>query len=153
MFCLISAMGCGGESYGPTGTVDGKLTLEGNPLQSGTAVVFQHQEKGFLAYGQTDAEGNYRISSFNAGNLPVGRYSISIQPPPPKVDEASLDAHELIENPKLIEQTVVVVDFPERYRDTRKSKLEFEVNEGPNRCNLQLTGDTESKQVSARSRR
>ncbi len=41
--------------------------------------------KGFLAYGLTDAEGNFTITSWNEGNMPIGKYTVSVAPPEGKV--------------------------------------------------------------------
>lgn len=139
--CVIAIAGCSKETFGPTGTVDGQVLFNGSPLQPGTAVVFQHEEKGYLAFGQTDESGNYKISSWNNGNLPVGEYAVTIQPPKPAISEQDLDAHELIENPELIEQTIVKMDFPSRYRDAHTSQLRFMVQQGANRYEIQLKPD------------
>src|SRR5690349_16731896 len=81
MMILFAVAGCGGHDYGPTGKITGKLTMAGKPLAAGTAVSFMQMEKGFLAFGLTDAEGKFEVESWNGGAMPVGKYKVMIAPP------------------------------------------------------------------------
>ncbi len=45
---MLSVAGCGGNPYGPTGKITGRLTMEGKPLPAGHSVSFMQMEKGFL---------------------------------------------------------------------------------------------------------
>jgi hypothetical protein len=133
---LASFAGCGpGVNYGTTGTVAGKLTMEGQPMAAETQVIFMEPEKGYAAIANTDAAGNYKITQWNDGNikngaeLPVGKYRVMIQPPASK-ENSEPTAEELMANPKL--QRGAKVEFPERYRQTHTSGLEFEIKQGAN---------------------
>ena len=77
---LVSVLllaGCGSAEYG---TVEGRITLDGKPLEGGF-VRFLPEAPGSatVAYGKTDAEGNYEmaISDSHRGILP-GTYRVEI---------------------------------------------------------------------------
>jgi hypothetical protein len=133
---LLSICGCGGDPYGPTGTVTGKLTMAGKPLPAGHAVSFMQMEAGFLAFGMTDAEGKFEIKSWNGGNMPVGKYSVMIAPPSGG-DVSNLSAEERFENPELSAPKVKVL-YPARYRETTTSGLSFDVVAGSNNFDIDL---------------
>jgi len=131
---LGSFLGCRiGPDYGPTGTVAGKLTMDGKPLAAQTNVVFMHPEKGYLAYATTDAEGKFQITGWHDGNqkngpeLPVGIYRVMIQPPASQTAEPT--AEEMLANPR---PQAPKVEFPQKYRQTHTSGLEYEIKPGAN---------------------
>lgn len=130
--------GCGGTNYGPTGRITGKLTLVGKPLAAGTAVSFMQMEKGFLAFGLTDAEGKFEVKSWNNGDMPVGKYKVMLAPAASAAPPQNISAEDAFENPALLEPAVNV-DFPKKYRDTQTSGLEFEVKPGANEFVIDLT--------------
>lgn len=138
--CAVALVvsGCsGGYDYGPTGTVSGKLLYKGQPLRPGTAVVLKNLTTGYACMGQTGPAGEYTLDSWNDGNLPVGKYEVMIQPPAP-IDPETIDPQALIDNPKLMEQTKVTYDFPQKYSQLSSSGLSFEVKEGKNEYNVEL---------------
>ena len=61
--CLFMVSGCGDSkpASGPTGSVSGKVTLNGKPLPAGCSVAFTHQEKSIPARGTIGADGAYSI--------------------------------------------------------------------------------------------
>lgn len=82
---LIAVMaGCGGNEFGPMGSVSGKLTLDGKTLPAGTKVIFMEPENGYMGFGITDDAGNYRIEWRRSGTtydgLPVGNYQVTLVP-------------------------------------------------------------------------
>lgn len=129
--------GCGGNDFGPTGAVTGRLTFEGKPLAEGHAVSFMQMEKGFLAYGKTDAEGNFSVSSWNEGAMPVGKYKVMIAPPPAAAPAVAPTAEEQFDNPELVDPRIRS-EFPARYRDPLTSGIEYEVTEGTNKFDIDL---------------
>jgi len=138
LLTMLLLTGCGGTDYGPTGKVKGRLTMEGKPLSPGTAVSFMQMEKGFLAFGLTDAEGRFEVKSWNDGEMPVGVYKVMIAPPasaPPPPQNYT--AEELFENPDLADP-VVKAEFPQKYRDTQTSGLEFQIQTGENSFDIDL---------------
>lgn len=141
MFGLLIFMlpGCGGGvDYGPTGRIKGTLTMEGEPLAEGTQVVFMHPEKGYAAFGATDAQGNYEITTWNEGNMPIGTYKVMIQPAVLAGQTAEPSAEDLLDNPEKFEQ-MPQGNFPYKYRQTSSSGLEFAVDEGENVIDIDLS--------------
>ncbi|MDZ4686120.1 MAG: hypothetical protein SH850_13715 [Planctomycetaceae bacterium] len=133
----LCTIGCGGVDYGPTGKITGRLTMDGKPLAAGTAVSFMQMEKGFLAFGMTDADGKFEVDSFNSGDMPAGVYKVMIAPPAAPAPK-DVSAEEAFENPELRDPTVKV-EFPKKYRDTNTSGLEYEVKAGANDFPIDLT--------------
>ena len=135
LFFALLAVGCsGGVDYGPSGTAAGKLTMGKKPLKPGTQVVFMHPEKGYASFGTTDAEGNFKITSFNDGQLPIGKYQVMIQAPAGE-DPDSKTAEEMMA-PQTGELSQA--EFPFKYRQTSTSGLEYEVKTGPNSFEIDL---------------
>ena len=136
--CLVLLLGCGGYDYGPTGKVSGTLTINGKPPAAGTAVSFMQMEKGFLAFGLTDAEGNFEVKSWNNGAMPVGKYKVMLAPPAGEAPlPQNVSAEEAFENPELLEPQVKA-EFPVKYRDTSTSGLEYDVEAGNNTFPIDL---------------
>jgi hypothetical protein len=132
----IGFAGCQqGVDYGPTGTVSGKLTMEGKPLLPQTQVVFMHAEKGYAAFGNTDSAGSYKIISWNDGNLPIGKYQVMIQAPAGS-DPDSVSAEQMLE-PQM--DGIKEAEFPFKYRQTSTSGLSYEVKAGENSIDIDLT--------------
>src|SRR5262245_35531974 len=126
-FCVLA--GCSSAvDYGETGTVAGKLTLNGKPLSQQTQVVFMHPEKGYVAIANTDADGNFEVTGWHDGNikngpeLPIGTYRVMVQPPASHSAEPT--AEEMLANPK---RQNLKPEFAEKYRQTHTSGLQFEI--------------------------
>lgn len=144
-FCslgIIAALiGCSSSLHeGPTGTITGQLTIDGNPAGAGFMVSFMEMNRGFLAFGTTDAQGRFRIDSWNAGDMPTGTYKVMVSPgnSTPARDPSTITAEEAFENPELIDPVQPKAPFHPRYRDTTTSQLEFEIKEGPNEFEIPL---------------
>jgi hypothetical protein len=75
--------GCGGHDY-PIAPVEGTITLDGEPLadaQVGFEPVRKEKQTtaGFGSYGQTDAQGHYRLESVHGDDgAVVGEHRVSI---------------------------------------------------------------------------
>ena len=142
--CLVIigfiAMACAGcdsaHDYGPTGTVSGKLSYNGETVAPGTAVVFVDMAAGYTCMGATDAEGNYTLSSWNEGDLPVGSYDVMIRPVVPEMDSDLDDPEAAMDNPEPV--APMEYDFPEKYGALATSGLKFEVKEGANDIPIDL---------------
>ncbi len=133
---MLSVAGCGGNPYGPTGKITGRLTMEGKPLPAGHSVSFMQMEKGFLAFGITDADGKFEVKSWNNGEMPVGKYDVMIGPPSGEnADTSQMSAEERFDNPQ---PQKIKVPFPVRYRETTKSGLSYEIKEGPNHFDIDI---------------
>lgn len=136
LMVVATFLGCGGEPYGPTGKVTGKLTMDGKNLPAGHAVSFMQMESGFLAFGMTDAEGKFEVNSWNNGNMPIGKYDVMIAPPSGG-DVSNLSAEERFDNPESSSAKSKVL-FPSRYRETTTSGLNYEVTKGANNFDIDL---------------
>ena len=134
---LLVTCGCGGAGYGPTGTVTGKLTMEGSPVSAGYAVSFMQMEKGFLAYGITDAEGKFQVKSWNDGNMPVGKYNVMIAPPVSDEAAANLSAEDRFEQEQ-VRTAKAKQTLPARNRETTTSGIEYDIAQGSNNFDIDL---------------
>lgn len=140
LFLVTAIVGCGGYDYGPTGTVTGRLTMDGKPLPAGHNVSFMDMEKGYLAFGTTDADGNFTVQSWNEGNMPAGKYKVTIAPPAgtAPAEEGNYSAEEIFDNPELLEAPAPNMVFPRKYGSTTTSGLEYQVEEGENHFDIDI---------------
>jgi hypothetical protein len=123
--------GCGGPK---TGSVSGRVTLEGDPLPSGRVTFFG--EHGEVAGDDIGADGRYTVAKAPVGNVKV---TVTTQPPP-STDKPDLvmkmDKHE--GTPKEMASDKKYVPIPPRYRDPDKSGLGLTVKEGEQDYNIDL---------------
>ncbi len=145
----LTLAGCGGggedDGYtGPRGTVKGKTSYAGKPLPKGCIVSFETFD-GNGGTGEVDGEGNYEIVT-TGGGLPVGKYMVSVSPPPaefvetklPSTPEEAEAASKAAANSTPDEGPAVDTTIPEKYQVASSSGLEFEVKEGENTYNVEL---------------
>jgi hypothetical protein len=136
---VIALAGCGGYDYGPTGQITGRLTMDGKPLPAGHAVTFMEMQKGYLAFGVTDANGDFEVKSWNEGYMPVGPYKVAIAPPAGTApDTSQYSADELFEHPELMDEPGGKALFPRKYLSSTTSGLEYTVKEGENHFEIDL---------------
>lgn len=77
---LVVTIGCNGD--GPSVVkVTGKVTLKGQPIK-GANVQF-HPEKGPMAIGITDDQGNFTLTTSGRAGAPVGLNKVAISKPAP----------------------------------------------------------------------
>ena len=122
--CLLA--GCG-PSKAPSGTVSGKITLEGQPLTAGV-VTLVNSAAGTGASAELDASGNYRI----AGELPTGPYEVMIQAPAPPPPLPASPGAPLPPTPAL------KVNIPAKFHDAKTSGLSVTVKAGANTADFSL---------------
>lgn len=74
-FCLV---GCGGDGFEKPVPVSGKVVLNSKPVD-GAMVTFHSKSGGRAASGNTDKEGNFKLTSVNTddGAAP-GEYAITV---------------------------------------------------------------------------
>ena len=138
---LVVASGCGSGHSGPTGTVRGTVTLNGEPVPAGTGVVFVSDD-GFSASGQVDAGGTYELSSANTGTrIPAVSYKVMISAPSgdevtaEETDyEAMMEASASGQAPSAATPSAV----PAKYGSTATSGLTFTVDAGDNTIAIEL---------------
>jgi len=140
LVCLVlGEAGCSKDfDYGDTGRINGRLTMDGKPLPEGHGVIFMEPIKGYLAYGETDADGHFEVNSWNNGDMPVGTYKVQIGGPPAPEARKDLTAEELFDHPELIDPVAPPIQFPKKYVDKSTSGLEFVVKAGPNTYDIDL---------------
>ena len=129
--CLLGAMGsllllgCT-PGYPETSPVHGTVTLDGKPLEGGTVQFFSSQ--GQTASGEIDADGNYRLTTFQPDDGAVpGAYRVAVQPP---------------QVADYFGGTPLVV-IPDHYMDPATAGLTAEVHKGINRIDWPLDSDEE----------
>ena len=139
MVAATAACGCSGEfDYGKTCKVVGRLTMDGKPLSTGTGVSFMEPINGYLAYGVTDAEGNFEVKSWNNGRMPLGKYKVSLTPPPAQGPApAAMTPEQKFDHPELAEP-VLRLEYPKKYADMKTSGLEFEVKDSENHFEINI---------------
>jgi hypothetical protein len=124
---LVFLSGCGG-----TGTVTGKVTLDGEPLPGG--IVLFHHVAG--PESESAPPPNGRISTdgtFVAANVPTGKTLVTIMTAPKMGSVAHPDAG--------LEPWGPYVPIPAKYKDPDKSGFTIEVKLGKQELNLAMTGD------------
>ncbi len=131
--------GCGPD-YGPMGAISGKLTMNGEVLPAGTKVLFMHPTTGHAGFGMTDEAGNYSIEwrkeSRTLNGLPAGKYQVMIVAADTvEVDELSAD--EMLEGGA--SKAGKSKSIPAKYYRASTSGLEYDVNEGDNEINIDLS--------------
>ena len=143
LVCFSS--GCGSEKKGnrePTFPVTGKITYKGRPIE-GADVTFYCKEKDRSAFGRTDSEGAFKLTTFasNDGAVP-GKHVVVVTkvdvPPPTKIADISDPAYQ---PPKEGQSTSPPAKklLPARYMDVKTSDLIAVVNgDGPNDMTLEL---------------
>lgn len=127
--CLLSCflLGCGGgggKEIGPTGEVEGTVTLDGEPLTAGS-VAFYQVSTGNSGGGELGPDGKFKFTT----PTPVGSYLVAFQPPaPPQPDDEQSGMLARVES-----------NIHVGYQTGETSNLTAEVKEGPNAFTFALT--------------
>ena len=109
----------------PLGTVAGKVTLDGKPLD-GATIYFSPEGGGRTSAGRTDSEGRYELTYVGKEmGAKVGQHVIR------------LTTSEEVTNPKTGRSTHTPEKIPARYNE--KSELKRDVAGGDNTIDLELT--------------
>jgi hypothetical protein len=89
LMCLFLAIGlvvgCGGETVNrpPVYKVRGKVTLSGKPIP-GADITFSNREANRSAFGRTDENGEYQLTTFTANDGALeGKHEVTIVEIPP----------------------------------------------------------------------
>jgi len=128
----LAHTGCGSE-FGPTGTVRGTVQLDEKPLPL-VNVEFRDLVTGHGGIGPTDDEGNYSITNRFDGKLPVGQYQVIVTPAAPVLTQEYSDNLDPNAPSIYVERT-----FPEKYTIAFESGLSFEIVEGENTYDIEMT--------------
>ena len=121
---LLSCLGCGGSDLV---TVSGTVTLDGQPLESGT-IVFQAQGMA-MCVGNLGAGGRYELSTGRQEGIAAGTYQVTITAFQ-VIDQANDDSAPI---PKLL--------TPVKYNIPETSGLTAAVQRVSNSFDFVLTSD------------
>jgi len=121
---LLTTCFAGCSAKEGTGTISGKVTLNGKSITSGSVGLISN-ETGQGASGEINASGEFEFTV----SLPAGTYVVTVAPPPPP-GPTSGDTTTKTPDP---------VGFPKKYRSSETSDLKKEVKEGSNKFNIDLT--------------
>jgi hypothetical protein len=138
LMCLFPAIGllvgCGGEKVDRPDVykVRGKITLQGKPV-SGADITFSQREANRSAFGRTDENGEYQLTTFTANDGAIeGKHEITIVEIPPIASTPALPdiESESYQPPGLGEETMPVPksSLNARYADPATSGLIAVVN-------------------------
>jgi len=148
---VVLLVGCRGEdgSAGrdPVYPVSGKVTYKGQPV-AGADITFMCEESSRSAFGRTDEQGRYRLSTFGANDGAVaGKHAVAVM----KV-AATVTSQEKVpdtfspdyEPPTLLTDSTppppAKGEIPAKYSSTATSGLIVVVNpDSPNTIDLDLT--------------
>ncbi len=113
----VVSFGCSGRSARPPATIEGVVTLDGEPLPQGS-IHFTSPLTGESAYVNLEPGGTYSVTFPEAD---VGEaYEVSIQKPQIEED----DAHARVAPVKMD------VKIPPKYTDRTTSGLTYEIQDG-----------------------
>lgn len=133
-FILLGIIGCGKSSGEVTGTVKGKLTLDGKPAAAGCVVVCQHVKRGLSAGAKVEPDGSFQILMQDGPSIVAGDYKVLIQPPDFKMShEEAMKLAQANKFPKLDDSVV-----PSKYRSYETAKLFMIVNQGTNKFDIAM---------------
>jgi hypothetical protein len=137
LVCVVA--GCG-EGVGISGLapVQGKVTLDGQPLSGAQVVFVPVDPAGRASVGATDGDGNYEIvTNTDKGAMP-GSYRVAVSylvrpdgSPITSVEEG-MDATQLEASGQAKQ------GLPTRYSDPLQTELKFEVKPGKNEYNIDM---------------
>ncbi len=139
LFVLVSLTGCGHAGTfaisGPTGTVSGKVTLDGKPVPVGSTVTFRHSKSAHTPAAIVGDDGSYTLQLAETLRVPVGVYTVGIVAPSSgsKAPEGLMKAS--LEPKKDAGQTTI----PSKFLNPDTSPIKVEVVEGQNSLDIKFT--------------
>ena len=140
-FLLVTVSGCSSGpqlAEGATGTVSGKVTLEGKPVSEGTVVMFQRDSDGQIATGECDADGDFLLRMKGGLEIVEGTYRVAVLPANPTANMSDEEAMQASVDGKLDDVMQAGSAIPEKYQVIENSKTIFSVKPGPNEFTLDM---------------
>lgn len=139
LLAILVAGGCSGDSR--VAGVSGTVTLDGKPIGD-AAVAFVPKDGGRPAFGITDADGNFELTTFASGDgALIGSHSVTVTPtddeseaPSPDISGAEDDSLSSVAAEFKPKKRPKRSQIPDRYSNQDTSGLEFEVQ--PDKENL-----------------
>lgn len=130
--CCAAVSGCGPKSPA-TGEVSGQITYNSQPVTAGM-VVYENPSKAWIGAGELGSDGRYQISK-----LRVGEYTVSVQPPVPKMPNESDSSIEEIKAKLGTIKAPDPANIPRPVRSTQTSSLKASVVEGDQEVSFELS--------------
>ncbi|MCA9061940.1 MAG: hypothetical protein KDA96_02745 [Planctomycetaceae bacterium] len=143
---LLTLGGCGGSlPEGTTGTVKGRLTIDGAAAPEGTTVVLTHATETWAATGVVKADGYFSMRFRDGTKLMTGIYGVSVTPASAG-SAGAVDVNNETEYEKMMmdggnSEVETKPPFASRYLQPDTSGEEFEVAEGSNELNLDIKSE------------
>ena len=121
----FTAVGCGSNDQGPTGTVTGKVTMGKRTVAAGQVNIYSEDLKKSGA-GVINADGTYSVAAAPVGK---GKVTVSVPRPPARGTANLMNKDKATASPA-----------PERYRNPATSDIAVEVATGSQTFDIQLKG-------------
>lgn len=128
-----SGCGSGSQLEGETGTVNGRVSYNGQPLPVGSNVVMIHRGQGLVATGTTDANGNFSLQMRGGNKILTGEYALGISPP-----SADVQGNESMDVTADIAEESTWTAIPEKYLTPETSGEILTVTTGSNDLQIEL---------------
>lgn len=128
LLLLVVAAGCGGGGglNAPTGTVSGKVTINGAPLGN-AMITFVGENNGDTASAQLASDGSYSLKYGTGFSVPAGDYRVAFSSSNPNAPAPN--PSDLMANPDKFKPTTTI---PDKYLDAKNSGLIAVVKPGSN---------------------
>jgi hypothetical protein len=139
---ILIQLGCNGKTYIPTEFVEGTVTLDGVPLDD-VVVTFLPVNFGELGYASTDAEGKFRVSTFNGksgAGTTVGEYSVTFNKEIEDVSKRRFGKDETGKEVSLPNLATVQI-VPKKYLSSETSGFTVKIEKGKNVFNFNLVSE------------
>lgn len=133
---ILGSFGCSGGPTGPSGTVAGKVTLNGEAIPAGHTVAFISDSGSAAA--TIGAGGSYTLMSGESAQVPIGKYKVTIGlPSAGELSTAEYDK-QMEAGGAATKAKAPESSIPTKYLVPGTSDLEFEVKEGGNTFDIDL---------------
>jgi len=140
---LFACVGCGQKGL-DVHAVEGVVTLDGVPLAEATISLYPTDPSGNLGSANTDAQGQYRISTHGGAaerGTTLGTYKVAFNKVVPDGNVPTLEESNAPDfNPNKFPGLVKTKDLiPKKYRSVETSGFEVIVQKGKNVRNFDLS--------------
>jgi len=121
---VLALVGCGEGGGEKLVKVEGKATVNGQPLPGGTVVLTPIEaRKGATPTGTVGQDGSFKLATGGKPGAPLGKYKVTLTPAPalppeptsatpPKATKIEKNVHPKYENPEKTDLTIEVVNPP-----------------------------------------
>ena len=122
-----AALGCGGGNLGAE--VSGNVSLDGEPIGPGAVIFAPVGGEENPATGAIQTDGSYFLKTSQERGLRPGKYMVALQ-----INEIPTDLA-----PGQRDMRPAKSRIPLKYMDVKTSGLEFDVDEGSNTINIEMS--------------